>query len=143
MKTLNQVYAKLRRKNRKNYQLLLICNFISVLLITAFAVVMQSNTVQTMLPEGGDSRKQMIMIFALAIVGCVVFTTYASSLFFRSKIRELGIYMALGTKKKRLTGLLFKDLALLSLLGSAAGILLGTPLAMGIWQLFRTLVIDS
>lgn len=143
MRTFNQVYAKLRRKNRKNYLLLLICNFISVLLITSFAVVMQSNTVQTMLPEGGDSRSQMVMIFTLAIVGCVVFTTYASSLFFRAKSREMGIYMALGAKKGRLAKLLFGDLALISLVSAAAGTLLGTPLAMGIWQLFRMLIVDS
>ena len=40
-------------------------------------------------PEGGDSRKQMTMIFVLAVLGCGVFTTYASGLFFRHKSRDV------------------------------------------------------
>lgn len=143
MKSFAGIYAQLRRRNFKNYFLLVICNFISVLLISSFSIMMQSNTVQTMLPEGGDSRKQMVMVFVLAIAGCAVFTTYASSLFFRAKSREVGIFMALGASKKQLTGLLFSDLALISLVSSAAGILLGVPLAAGIWQIFKLLVVSS
>lgn len=142
MRTFNQIYAALRRKNIRNYGLLAICNFISVILITAFSVVMESNTVQTLLPPGGDSRKQMTMIFLLAVIGCAVFTIYASGLFFRAKSREMGIYMALGTRKSRLTGLLYSDLVLISGCSSLAGIVLGTPLAIGVWQIFR-LIVDS
>ena len=49
-----------------------------------------SKTVQTVFPIGGDSRKQMYAIFVMALVGCVVFTIYASQLFFRHKSRQLG-----------------------------------------------------
>lgn len=143
MNTLQQVYAALRRKNGRNYLLLFVCGFISVLLITAFSVIMQSRTVQTMLPAGGDSRKQMTMVFVLAIAGCAVFTGYASTLFFRSKSREMGVYMALGVQKRTLARLLFSDLALVLLASTAAGMLLGVPLAAGVWQLFRLLVVDS
>ncbi|MDL2232927.1 ABC transporter permease [Ruminococcaceae bacterium OttesenSCG-928-L11] len=143
MKSISQVYGTLRKKNIGNYGLLMICIFISVLLITVFSVVMNSGTVQTMLPEGGDSRKQMNMIFVLAICGCAVFTMYASSLFFRAKSREVGIFMALGVRKSLLSRLLFGDLLVVSVLSSAAGILLGAPLAAGIWQLFRLLLVDS
>lgn len=143
MKTLNKVYSELCRKNIRNYGLLTVCNFVSVLMISSFAVVMQSNTVQTMLPEGGDSRKQMTMIFILAIVGCAVFTIYASTLFLKSKSREFGVLMALGTGKKILANLLFGDIALIALISSISGMLLGTPLAAGIWGLFRLLVVDS
>lgn len=143
MNHLSQVYAMLRRKNIRSYFLLAGCCFISVLLITAFSVTMQSHTVQTLLPEGGDSRKQMTMIFTMAIIGCAVFTCYASTLFFRAKSRETGIYMALGTKKSVLARFLFYDLGLVSLISAAAGMLLGFPLAAGIWQLFRLLVANT
>ena len=96
MIALSQVNAALRRQNRKNYLLLVLCNFISVLLITAYVTMMRSPTVLQVLPEGGDSRKQVMMIFVLAVIGCGVFTTYAASLFFRSKARETGIFLALG-----------------------------------------------
>lgn len=143
MKNVAQIYAVLRRKNKQNYLLLFICSFISVLLITSFSVVMQSQTVQTILPVGGDSRKQMSMVFTLAILGCAVFTGYASTLFFRSKSREIGIFMALGVKKRELSKLLFSDLALVSVISATVGMLLGLPLSAGIWQLFRMFVVDS
>ena len=63
MIALSQVNAALRRQNRKNYLLLVLCNFISVLLITAYVTMMRSPTVLQVLPEGGDSRKQVMMIF--------------------------------------------------------------------------------
>lgn len=69
MNTLTKIYAKLRYKNIRNYGLRFICNLISVLLICAFGVVIQSRTVQAMLPEGGDPRKQMMKIFVLSIDG--------------------------------------------------------------------------
>lgn len=143
MNTIHDVYAVLRRKNLRSYSFLAGCSFISVLLITAFSVMMQSHTVQTLLPDGGDSRKQMTMIFTMAIVGCTVFTCYASTLFFRSKSRETGIYMALGTKRSILEKLLLGDLALVSLVSATTGMLLGFPLAAGIWQLFRLLVVNT
>lgn len=143
MKNFSQVYAALRRKNRKQYILLMGCCFLSVLLITAYSCMMRAPTILTVLPEGGDSRKQVMMIFVLAVIGCGVFTTYASGLFFRQKSREIGIYMALGASRRQIKTLLQKDLALLSVGACAAGTLLGAPVAWMLWQLFRMLVVDT
>ncbi len=143
MNTLTQVYAELRRKNRKQYVLVTACVFVSVLLITALSVMMQSNTVMRVLPEGGDSRKQMYAIFAIAVAGCAMFTVYASSLFFKSKSKETGVMMALGATKRQLGRQLLGDVGAVAVLGSAAGLILGTPLSLVLWQLFRMLVIDS
>ena len=95
MTTFSQVYATLRRKNRGRYALLAGCSFFSVLLITAYACMMRAPTILSVLPEGGDSRKQVTMIFVLAVIGCAVFTTYAAGLFFRQKSRETGAFLAL------------------------------------------------
>ncbi len=78
--TMNQLECKLQKADRKQSFLYLFCNFVSLLLITAYAAMMFSPTVLRILPEGGDSRKQVTMIFALALFGCVVFTVYASGL---------------------------------------------------------------
>ncbi len=80
MMTMNQLENKLRRADRKQAVLYLFCNFVSLLLITAYSAMMFSPTVLLVLPEGGDSRKQMVAIFVLALFGCVVFTVYASVL---------------------------------------------------------------
>ena len=63
IRTYNDLTAALRRQNRKQYLLLSLCCFVSVLLITAFVSIMRSPTVLSVLPEGGDSRKQVMMIF--------------------------------------------------------------------------------
>jgi hypothetical protein len=143
MNTLTQVSSALRKKNKKQYFLVTACVFASVLLITALSVMMQSNTVMRVLPEGGDSRKQMYMIFAIAVAGCAMFTVYASSLFFKSKSREVGIMMALGATKRQLSRQLLGDVGVVAALSSVAGLVLGTPLSFAIWQIFRMLVVDS
>ena len=143
MIALSQVNAALQRQNRKNYLLLVLCNFISVLLITAYVTMMRSPTVLQVLPEGGDSRKQVMMIFVLAVIGCGVFTTYAASLFFRSKARETGIFLALGATRQTLSRQMFRELAQLGIGSCALGALLGTPLAWLLWQGFRLLLVDS
>ena len=85
----------------------------------------------------------MTMIFVLAVLGCGVFTTYASGLFFRHKSRDVGILLALGASKDQLRRVLTGELALMSLSACALGALLGTPLAWFIWQGFRLLLVDS
>ena len=143
MTRFSQVTAALRRKSLGQYALLTLCCFVSVLLITAYASMMGSPTVLSVFPEGGDSRKQMTMIFVLAVLGCGVFTTYASGLFFRHKSRDVGILLALGASKDQLRRVLVGELALMSLSACALGALLGTPLAWFIWQGFRLLLVDS
>ena len=68
MTTFSQVYAALRQKNRGQYALLAGCNFFSVLLITAYACMMRAPSILSVLPEGGDSRKQVMMVFILAVI---------------------------------------------------------------------------
>lgn len=143
MKTFSEVHAALRRKNRGQYGLLAGCCFFSVLLITAYACMMRSPTILAILPEGGDSRKQVMMVFVLAVLGCAVFTTYAAGLFFRQKSRETGVFLALGATRGQLRRELGKELALIAFGSCAAGAVLGAPLAWGIWQLFRTFLVDS
>lgn len=143
MRTFTQVYAALRRKNKGQYALLSGCCFFSVLLITAYACMMRAPTILSVLPEGGDSRKQVMMVFVLAVIGCAVFTTYAAGLFFRQKSRETGVFLALGASRHQLQAELGKELALISLCSCTAGAILGGPLAWGIWQLFRLFLVDS
>lgn len=143
MKHFSEVYSRLRRKNMQQYGLLAGCCFFSVLLITAYVCMMRSPTILNVLPEGGDSRKQVMMIFTLAVIGCGVFTIYAASLFLRQKSREMGIFLALGANRSQLKRELMGELTLLSLVSCAGGALLGAPLAWGLWQIFRMFVVDT
>ena len=143
MTNFSQVYARLRKKNRSRYTLLAGCCAFSMMLIAAYSLMMRAPTVMDVLPEGGDSRKQVMMVFVLTVLGCAVFTTYAAGLFFREKSRETGIFLALGATRQQLARELRKDLAVIALGSCVGGAVLGMPLAAGIWQIFRLFVVDS
>lgn len=141
--TLKKMERKLQHADRKHAWLYLFCNFTALMIISAYSGMMLSPTVQKAFPQGGDSRKQMNAIFVLTLVGCVVFTVYAASLFFRHKSRQLGILMALGASRRRLVPGLFREVLLLSGLSSIAGTLAGFPFIWMIWTGFRLIMIDS
>lgn len=143
MKNMTDVFRTLRSYNRKNYRLYVMCTFLSTMLITAFGMMMYAPTVRQVLPEGGDSRKQVMMIFVLAAVGCLVFVIYGGSLFYRMKSKEMGILMAIGTTKKVLAGRLLKEMSFLCLASGAAGSVAGVGAACVIWQIFRLCIVDS
>ena len=143
MRHFSEVCALTRRRNKKQYALLAGCCFFSVLLITAYVCMMRAPTVLNVLPEGGDSRKQVMMIFTLAVIGCAVFTTYASGLFLRQKSRETGVFLALGASRAQIRGELYRELGAVSLGSCAAGAILGGPLAWMLWQFFRLAVVDT
>lgn len=141
--TLPDLFRKLQKADRKQAALYLFCNFVSLLLITAYSAMMCSPTVLLVLPEGGDSRKQMIAIFVLALFGCVVFTIYASHLFFRKKAKQLGTLMALGASRRRIAPGLFREVVILSGTSSLLGIAAGLPFTCLLWNMFRLFLVDS
>ena len=88
--------------------------------------------------EGEKLAERLMELF-----GCVVFTVYAASLFFRKKSRQLGILMALGASQRLLAPGLFREVALLSGVSSFLGILSGFPFLLGLWSLFRLLIVNT
>lgn len=143
MMTLKHLEKKLQKADAKQAKLYLFCNFVSLLLITAYSAMMFSPTVLLVLPEGGDSRKQMAAIFVLALFGCVVFTVYASGLFFRKKAKQLGTLMALGASGRRLLPGLLGEVFVLSAVSSLLGIAAGFPFVWILWNSFKVLTGSS
>ena len=141
--TISKVYSKLRKGGKGQYLLLSFCTFLSVLLITTFALMYFGPTVQNFLPEGGDTRKMASLLLAATALGCFVFTLYASGLFFRYKSREYGILMALGMPKKNLRKLLYKELFLITSVSSLLGLICAVPLSYLIWKLFELFIIST
>lgn len=139
----SSIFLKLRRYNKKNYKQLLFSTFFSIFLVTSFVCVLYSPVVQAGFPEGGDSLKMIMMIFALAVLGCLIFNIYAAGLFFRTKSRETGVFLALGMTKKRLKKELYKELFLSLGKGIVFGIVLGAAASVGIiWVLLHTFLKD-
>lgn len=141
--TMNKVYQKLRKNSKGQYALLSFCIFLSVVLITSFALMYFGPTVQEFLPQGGDTRKIASLLFGVTAVGCFIFTVYASQLFFRFKAREYGILMALGLEKKTLRSLLMKEFCILAGVSSLVGLICSIPVSFGIWKIFETFIISG
>ena len=138
--TLLNVLNKLRKYNKGNYRQFSLCFSLSVLLVSALTLFMQSPFVQSRLPAGGDSRKTLYMVYAVAVTGCVLFTIYATGLFLRFKSREAGILMALGTAKGMLSRTIMKEMLLLIGRLSAVSILAGGMIAFGFGKLYEYLI---
>lgn len=143
MKNLKSVFSALRKKGKSQYTLLCGCLFFGSLLITTFCMLMYSPTVQNTLPEGGDSRKQIMMVFVLAVIGCAAFSVYAAGLFFRYKSRESGVFLALGTSRAVLGRQLQREVLALVIAACGAGLILGTPLCWLVWSVFRLTLVDT
>ena len=143
MMTMKLLEKKLQKADQKQAALYLFCNFVSLMIITAYSAMILSPTVLLVLPEGGDSRKQMTAVFVLALFGCTVFTVYASCLFFRKKSKQLGTLMALGASRKRLAPGLFREVLMLSGTSSLLGIFAGIPFVWLLWNGFRLFLVDS
>lgn len=141
--TLHKVYKKLRKSSRGQYLLLGFCIGLSVLLLTSFTLMYYGPTVQDFLPEGGDTRKMAMLLMGVTVVGCFIFTVYASGLFFRHKSREYGVMMALGLKKKELGKLLFQELSMVTAVSCLAGLVCAIPVSWVIWKIFELFIISN
>lgn len=141
--TMSSITAKLRRRNQEQYRLLGLCIFLSVLLVSSFTMMYFSPAVQESLPPGGDTRKLMWLMLGVVSVGCMIFTLYGSSLFFRKKSREFGVMLALGQEKRELSRQLAGELAAVVGKYVFCGLLLAIPVSYLIWKLFQTMVIST
>lgn len=134
---LTNLLKKLRRVNSRQYKQFWLCVAFANLLVASFFGVLFSDFIQKALPEGGDSRKQIYLIFGIAVIGCFIFVLYAMGLFLRYKSKEIGIFLALGTEKKRLSGALLKEIFSLGLSATVVGIIVGNLLALGIGKIIE------
>ena len=135
--TMNKVWDKLRKKNRTNYRQFQFCISFAVMLISSFLMMLMSPLVQNTLPTGGDSRTQIYMIFAIAMAGCTIFIIYATGLFYRFKSRDIGVFLALGTDKSKLTKATLAETAKIVAAYSVLGIAAGSIFSLFMGKIFQ------
>ena len=138
--TMLNLFTKLKKYNKGNYRQFSFCYALSVILVSTLTLFMLSPFVQSRLPIGGDSRKMLYMVYAVAVLGCVLFIIYATGLFLRFKSREVGIFMALGTPKRVLAKTLTKEIVLLILKLGIAGIIIGGGVAFVFGKVYEGFV---
>ena len=141
--TMSNILKKLRNYNKSNYNQFEFCITFAVLLMTAMMSIAQMPIVQLVFPVGGDSRKQLYLILSVSIIGCVVFSLYAASLFLRNKTKEIGVMLALGTVKKDLIKPLNKEIISIVLKCGVIGVVLGEIVTFIIWQGFSQLIVNK
>lgn len=138
--SLDKILAELRRKNKMQYFMYLLCNTFSFAVISSYALLIFSPTVLEVLPVGGDSRKQAFGIFAAVCIGCMIFSFYSSVLFFKKKQVELGIMMAIGGNKKKLYKVIAKENLLIELAAFFFGCILANPINRIIWGILHLFI---
>lgn len=140
--TLRNLWGKLRKRNKGDYRQFQFSTAFAVMLISSFLILVCSPLIQGALPEGGDSEKQIWMSFGVSAIGCVVFVLYVTKLFLRYKSREIGIFLALGAEKHTLKRSLAGELAQMTAVCSAIGILLGAVIAFTTGNIIEVLIAD-
>lgn len=138
--SLRVLLGKLRKKNKGDYRQFEFSTAFAVMLISSYLMLISSPLIRGALPEGGDSSKQMYVIFGVAAVGCIVFVLYVTRLFLRYKSREIGIFMALGAEKHILANALSAEIARMSAVCSALGILAGAAVSFAVGQIIEVLI---
>lgn len=138
--TLRNLWGKLRKRNKEDYRQFQFSTAFAVMLISSFLMLVCSPLIQGALPEGGDSGKQVWMSFGVSAIGCIVFVLYVTKLFLRYKSREIGIFLALGAEKHILKRSLAGELARMTAVCSAAGILLGAVIAFITGNIIKVLI---
>lgn len=137
--TFRNIWKKLREGGKDAYRQFCFCTGFAVMLITSYLMMLMSPLIQKTLPEGGDSRKQVYMVFVLAATGCIIFAVYGAKLFLRHKSREAGVFLALGTERKRVRQALVRDVSLCTGAAATGGIVAGCVVAFVIGMIFQNL----
>lgn len=135
--TLSNLMKKIRKENGRQYKQFWLCVAFANILVSSFFGILFSDFIQKALPEGGDSRKQIYLIFGIAVVGCFIFVVYAIGLFLRYKSKEIGVFIALGTEKSRLCKVLIKEVFSLGLSATVVGIVAGNLIALAIGKVIE------
>lgn len=141
--SLSRLFHKLHRVNKRHYKQMGGCITFANILVSSFFAILFSDFIQSTLPEGGDSRKQIYLIFALAVVGCFIFTLYASGLFLRHKSKEIGVFLALGADKSKLTRALHREMFSISMGAALFGITIGNIFALVAGKVFQFMALDE
>ena len=136
---MKRILVKLRKYNKNKYRQFTFCLIVSITLVSSFASLILSNMIKAALPSGGDSQMQAGILFIIDLIGCFLLIWYAENLFIKSKSKELGIFLALGTGRGKLKKYLVKDIMPILLKCSLIGLVLGNALTFIIWNLFRTI----
>lgn len=141
--TMNNIMNKLRNNNKSYYLQLAFCISFAVSMITSFLAITQMPVVQSVFPEGGDSRKQLYLIFIISLIGCTIFCIYAGMLFLRYKNKEIGVMLALGALKKDIAKRLKKEFIMIILKCIFIGIIAGEIITYLIWTVFSQYIVNK
>lgn len=142
--TISKIYTKLRKGSRGQYLLLAFCTFLSVLLISSFALMYFGPTVQNFLPEGGDTRKMASLLLLTSGLRLLpILPSTHPACFFGIKAGNTVFSWHWACRKKRCSALLFKELSLITVSASFLGLLCAAPVSYLIWKLFELFIISN
>lgn len=136
--TLNGLWEKLRKRNKKDYGQFRFCVIFAAALISSYLMLIKSPLIENALPEGGDSGKMVFLILGIAVAGCVVFVWYAAHLFLRYKSRETGIFLALGAERGMLGKALCGEMTIMTAWCAAEGVLAGAAISFVTGKILET-----
>ncbi|OZU89230.1 ABC transporter permease [Virgibacillus indicus] len=124
------------QKKLKDYLVLLFGLTISIAIFYMFQTLAQNKA----FIESNAMISQIVFIFHVGsfILGAITifYIFYATSFMLTLRQKEMGMYMTLGAKKRKITQLMFFETFFIGIISLVTGILIGIGLAAGIAEIF-------
>ena len=144
IKTMAELESRLRRTNQKQAALYLFCNFISLMLMTAYSGLMFSPTVQDIFTSGRRQPETVIRHLRSGPVRLRYIYDLCCQPFFAAKIHgSLASLWLSELPEKALAPGLFREVLLLSGSSAVLGTLAGFPFLFLLWTAFRIFIVNS
>ena len=87
--TMLNLFTKLKKYNKGNYRQFSFCYALSVILVSTLTLFMLSPFVQSRLPIGGDSRKMLYMVYAVAVLDVYCLSCMRQDFFYALRAGKL------------------------------------------------------
>ena len=139
--TLNEIAQKMIRKNKSRYLILSISVCFAILMTGAYGVLLFSPAITDVLMTDGSTYVIALGMYAITVVGILVFLFYANAIFMRFQMGEIGIFLSLGMPPKAVTKMHNKQFNLVFAVSGFIGIALSIPFSFAVWS-FLTLFLS-
>lgn len=139
--TLSDIARKLIKNNKSRYLTLGISICFATLMTGAYGVLLFSPAITDVLMTDGSTYVISLGMYAITVLGIIVFLLFANAIFMKFQMNELGVFLSLGMPPVKVTKMHNKQFDFVFAVGGVIGILLSIPFSFAVWS-FLTLFLS-
>ena len=134
------IQKKLMKQNRKNNMLFMISIIFSMILFTSQGVLQFSRTITSILMTDGSTYTITLGMYGISAAGLLFFLIYANAIYFKTKSRQLGIFLSLGVRQNQCGRMFMTEFSLIYIRAAIIGFVLSIPFSYLVWNLLSAFI---